>query len=196
MVMRNSDIGQSGYAVPGDIFSVPDHVLYVDKTEQMKWGYVDPTGTDPFQNALAPVVERGANSIKYNGLDHVLIQGTNQDDTIVAGGGDDTVWGRGGNDRIEAGYGVDKVHGGEGDDIITNSGTDIGEVDFLMGEEGNDVVHGGSGLALVFGNQGSDVLIAGPDGKEMFGGEGDDFMIGGEGGDFLLGNEEIGRAHV
>ncbi|MDH4415071.1 MAG: peroxidase family protein, partial [Rhizobium sp.] len=189
MIIRNTDIGQTGYAVPGDIFSVPDHVLYVHESEQTKWGYTDPLGTDPFQNALAPVVERAANSIKYNGLDHVLIQGTNQADTIVAGGGDDTVWGRGGNDRIEAGYGVDKIHGGEGDDIITNAGTDIGEVDFLMGEEGNDVVHGGSGLALVFGNQGSDVLISGPDGKEMFGGEGDDFMIGGEGGDLLLGNE-------
>ncbi|MGL4196511.1 MAG: peroxidase family protein, partial [Allorhizobium sp.] len=189
MVIRNTDIGQTGYAVPGDIFSVPDHVLYVDRAEQTKWGYTDPAGTDPFQNALAPLVERGANSIKYNGNDHVLIQGTNQADTIVAGGGDDTVWGRGGNDRIEAGYGVDKIHGGEGEDIITNAGTDIGEVDFLMGEEGNDVVHGGSGLALVFGNQGSDVLISGPDGKEMFGGEGDDFMLGGEGGDFLLGNE-------
>lgn len=189
MVMRNTDIGQLGYAVPGDIFSVPDHVLYVDLAEQTKWGYADPVGTDPFQNALAPIVERGANFIKYNGNDHVLMQGTNQADTIVAGGGDDTVWGRGGNDRIEAGYGVDKIHGGEGDDIITNSGTDIGETDFLMGEEGNDVIHGGSGLALVFGNQGSDVLVAGPDGKEMFGGEGDDFMLGGEGGDFLLGNE-------
>ncbi|MFY8099025.1 MAG: peroxidase family protein, partial [Allorhizobium sp.] len=162
MVMRNTDIGQLGYAVPGDIFSVPDHVLYVDLAEQTKWGYADPVGTDPFQNALAPIVERGANFIKYNGNDHVLIQGTNQADTIVAGGGDDTVWGRGGNDRIEAGYGVDKIHGGEGDDIITNSGTDIGETDFLMGEEGNDVIHGGSGLALVFGNQGSDVLVAGP----------------------------------
>lgn len=189
MVIRNTDIGQTGYAVPGDIFSVPDHVLYVDRAEQTKWGYTDPVGTDPFQNALAPVVERGTNSIKYNGNDHVLIQGTNDADTIVAGGGDDTVWGRGGNDRIEAGYGVDKIHGGEGNDIITNAGTDIGETDFLMGEEGDDVVHGGSGLALVFGNQGSDVLIAGPDGKEMFGGEGDDFMLGGEGGDFLLGNE-------
>lgn len=189
LVIRNTDIGETGYAVPGDIFSVPDHVLYVDQAEQTKWGNPEPVGSDPFQNALAPVVERGANFIKYNGLDHVLIQGTNEADTIVAGGGDDTVWGRGGNDRIEAGYGVDKVHGGEGDDIITNSGTDIGETDFLMGEEGNDVIHGGSGLALVFGNQGSDVLISGPDGKEMFGGEGDDFMLGGEGGDFLLGNE-------
>lgn len=189
MVIRNTDIGETGYAVPGDIFSVPDHVLYVDPRQQTKWKAPEPEGTDPFQNALAPVVERGDNFIKYNGLDHVLIQGTNGDDTIISGGGDDTVWGRGGNDRIEAGYGVDKIHGGEGDDIITNSGTDIGETDFLMGEEGDDVIHGGSGLALVFGNQGSDVLIAGPDGKEMFGGEGNDFMLGGEGSDFLLGNE-------
>lgn len=189
LVIRNTDIGESGYAVPGDIFSVPDHVLYVDLAEQTKWGYTDPTGGDAFQNAMSPMVQRGANFLQFNSLDHALIQGTNSDDTIISGGGDDTVWGRGGNDRIEAGYGVDKVHGGEGDDIITNSGTDIGETDFLMGEEGNDVVHGGSGLALVFGNQGSDVLISGPDGKEMFGGEGDDFMLGGEGGDFLLGNE-------
>jgi Ca2+-binding RTX toxin-like protein len=189
LVISNTDIGDTGYAVPGDIFSVPDHILYVDGVEQAKWGYTDPTGDDPFQNALSPMVQRGANFIQFNSLDHALIQGTNQDDTIISGGGDDTVWGRGGNDRIEAGYGVDKVHGGTGDDIITNSGTDIGETDFLMGEEGNDIVHGGSGLALVFGNQGTDFLIAGPDGKEMFGGEGNDFMLGGEGSDFLLGNE-------
>ena len=190
MIMNNTDIGALGYAIPSDVFSVPDHVLYVSTTEQAKWGYTDPTGQDPFLDALSPLVERAnANSIKYNGLDHVLIQGTNEADTIIAGGGDDSVWGRGGDDRIEAGYGVDKIHGGTGDDIITNSGTDIGEVDFLMGEEGNDVIHGGSGLALVFGNQGSDFLVAGPDGKEMFGGEGNDFMLGGDGGDFLLGNE-------
>ena len=189
LLISNTDIGETGYAVPGDIFSVPDHVLYVDAAEQAKWGYSDPSGDNPFLNALSPMVQRGANFIQLNSLDHALIQGTNQADTIISGGGDDTVWGRGGDDRIEAGYGVDKVHGGTGDDIITNSGTDIGETDFLMGEEGNDVVHGGSGLALVFGNQGSDYLVAGPDGKEMFGGEGNDFMLGGEGSDFLLGNE-------
>ncbi|MBU2329569.1 MAG: hypothetical protein KJ755_19805, partial [Alphaproteobacteria bacterium] len=189
LVIRNTDVGELGYAVPGDIFSVPDHVLYVDPLEQTKWVGDDPEGDDPFQNALSPMVQRGANFLQFNSLDHALIQGTDDDDTIISGGGDDTIWGRDGNDRIEAGYGVDKVHGGEGNDIITNSGTDIGETDFLMGEEGDDVVHGGSGLALVFGNQGSDVLIAGPDGKEMFGGEGNDFMLGGEGSDFLLGNE-------
>ncbi|WP_283207320.1 beta strand repeat-containing protein, partial [Methylobacterium soli] len=87
------------------------------------------------------------------------------------------------------GYGVDKVFGGEGDDIITNAGTDIGEADFLHGNEGNDVIHGGSGLSLLFGNQGNDFIVTGPDGKEAFAGTGDDFVLGGTGGDVLLGNE-------
>lgn len=196
MVLNNTDLAETGYAVPGDIFSVPDHVMYVNKNIQTMFGHVDPTHDDPFLEGISKLVERVdvnndgiAEYIRYNGNDHVLIQGTNDNDHIVAGGGDDSVWGRDGNDRIEAGYGVDKIHGGKGDDIITNSGTDIGEVDMLHGEEGNDVIHGGSGLALVFGNEGQDFLIAGPDGKEVFGGLGNDFILGGEGGDFLLGNE-------
>jgi Ca2+-binding RTX toxin-like protein len=196
MVLNNTDLGETGYALPGDIFSVPDHVLYMDKAMQTKFGYTDPVQEDPFLQAVSPMVQRiDANNdgvseyIRVNTNDHVLIQGTNSDDTIIAGGGDDSVWGRGGNDRIEAGYGVDKIHGGAGDDIITNNGTDIGEVDMLHGEEGNDVIHGGSGLALIFGNEGQDFIITGPDGKEAFGGTGNDFILGGDGGDFLLGNE-------
>ncbi|SCZ05370.1 peroxidase family protein [Microvirga guangxiensis] len=196
MVLNNTDLGESGYALPGDIFSVPDHVLYMDRAMMTKFGHTDPTQTDPWLQAISPmVVRRDANGdgkdeyIRVTTNDHVLIQGTDGNDTIIAGGGDDSVWGRDGNDDIEAGYGVDRVHGGKGDDVITNNGTDIGEVDMLHGEEGNDVIHAGSGLALVFGNEGQDFLIAGPDGKEMFGGTGNDFMVGGEGGDFLLGNE-------
>jgi Ca2+-binding RTX toxin-like protein len=196
MVLNNTDLGESGYAVPGDIFSLPDHVLYVDKNMQLKFGHQDPTHEDPYLEAISKLVERVdsngdgvAEYLRVNTNDHVLIQGTNGNDNIVAGGGDDSVWGMDGDDRIEAGYGVDKIHGGKGDDIITNSGTDIGEVDMLHGEEGNDVIHGGSGLALIFGNQGQDFIITGPDGKEAFGGTGNDFILGGEGGDFLLGNE-------
>ncbi|WP_336814251.1 peroxidase family protein [Bosea sp. MMO-172] len=225
MVLNNTDLGETGYALPGDIFSVPDHVIYMDARDQAKFGIPEAVQEDPFLQALSAFVERRdangnlieykrnsngtfvtdnngdvllanntvgvqiARSVRVNTADHVLIQGTTENDIIVAGGGDDTVWGRGGNDRIEAGYGVDKIHGGDGDDIITNSGTDIGEVDMLHGEAGNDVIHGGSGLALIFGNEGKDVLITGPDGKEAFGGLGDDFILGGEGGDFLLGNE-------
>jgi Ca2+-binding RTX toxin-like protein len=196
MVLNNTDLGETGYALPGDIFSVPDHVMYMDMALQTRFKHVDPTHDDPYLEAVSKLVERidangdgKAEYLRYNGLDHVLIQGTNDAEKIVAGGGDDSVWGMDGNDTIEAGYGVDKIHGGKGDDIITNSGTDIGEVDMLHGEEGNDVIHGGSGLALVFGNEGQDYLIAGPDGKEVFGGTGNDFILGGEGGDFLLGNE-------
>jgi VCBS repeat-containing protein len=189
MAMRNTDLGAQDYALPGDIFSTPDHVLYVDPAKQALFGTAEPQHEDPFLEALSPMVERDANYIRYNGLDHVVIGGTDEADRIISGGGDDAVWAFDGNDTIEAGYGVDKVHGGVGDDIITNNGTDIGEVDMLHGEEGNDVIHGGSGLALIFGNQGNDAIITGPDGKEAFGGTGDDFMLGGDGGDFLLGNE-------
>ncbi|WP_170285102.1 peroxidase family protein, partial [Microvirga aerophila] len=196
MVMNNTDLAETGYALPGDIFSTPDHVLYMERAVGAKFGYTDPVQEDPWLQALSPMIERrDANSdgvdeyIRVNTNDHVLVQGTMGNDTIIAGGGDDSVWGRDGNDRIEAGYGVDKIHGGKGDDIITNSGTDIGEVDMFHGEEGNDVIHAGSGLALVFGNQGSDFIITGPDGKEAFGGLDNDFILGGEGGDFLLGNE-------
>ncbi|MCG7394811.1 heme peroxidase [Microvirga sp. ACRRW] len=196
MILNNTDLGETGYALPGDIFSVPDHVLYMDRAMMTKFGHTDPTQSDPWLEAISPmIVRRDANGdgkdeyIRVNTNDHVLIQGTNGNDTIISGGGDDSVWGRDGNDDIEAGYGVDRVHGGKGDDVITNNGTDIGEVDMLHGEEGNDVIHGGSGLALVFGNEGQDFLVAGPDGKEMFGGTGNDFMLGGDGADFLLGNE-------
>lgn len=192
MVMTNTDLGASGFALPGDIFSTPDHVLYVDFAKQMQMtGIGDPTHDNPFLQAISALVDRsgGANFIRYNGADHVVIAGTEGDDHIIAGGGDDTVWGFGGNDRIEAGYGVDKIMGGDGDDIITNSGTDIGETDMLHGEGGNDVIHGGSGMALIFGGSGQDFLMTGPDGSEIRGGQDNDFILGGNGHDMLFGNE-------
>jgi len=196
MVRNNTDLGETGYALPGDIFSVPDHVLYVDKNKQEMFGHEDPEHDDPILAAFSDMIERVdvnsdgvAEYLRVNSNDHFVIMGTDGNDWIVSGGGDDTVRGEDGDDWIEAGYGVDKVHGGKGDDIITNNGTDIGETDMLHGEEGDDVIHGGSGLALIFGNQGKDVIITGPDGKEAFGGTGNDFILGGEGDDFLLGNE-------
>lgn len=195
MALRTTDLGETGTAIPGDFFSRPDRVLYLDAARQQAMtGLADPAHDNAYLQALSPLVERrDANSdgvaeyLRYNGGEHVVIQGTEGDDHIIAGEGDDTIWGGGGNDRLEAGYGVDHVHGGDGDDIIANAGTDIGAMDFLHGDAGNDVIHGGSGLALIFGNQGKDFLIAGPDGKTVMGGIGDDFILGGDGMDFLLG---------
>lgn len=194
MMMRNTDLGDEGAtALPGDIFSTPDHIIEMDQTRQIG---DDPTFGDALLDALSPKVVRidvdgdgDDDVLMYRGGEHVVLGGTEEDDVLVAGDGDDTVWGRGGNDTIEAGYGVDHVYGGDGDDIITNSGTDIGETDFLHGQAGNDAIHGGSGLALIFGNEGQDFIIAGPDGKEVMGGRDNDFILGGDGGDFLLGNE-------
>lgn len=201
LVMRNTDLGDpDSTALPGNVFSAfAMPTLEMDISKQIG---ADPVHDDPILQAFSRLVERrdangnlindtvtDAAYIRVNSNEHFTIGGTENDDTIVSGGGDDAIWGRGGNDRIEAGYGVDKVFAGDGDDIITNAGTDIGEADFLHGNEGNDVIHGGSGLSLIFGNQGTDFLIAGPDGKELFGGTGGDFLLGGTGGDFLLGNE-------
>src|SRR5690606_13727867 len=153
-------------------------------------GLDDPTHDNAYLEAVSKLVDRRDTDgdglidyIRYNGGEHVVIQGTDGDDHIITGEGDDTIWGGDGNDRLEGGYGVEQTHGGAGDDIITNAGTDIGAMDFLHGEEGNDVIHGGSGLSLVFGNQGNDFLIAGPDGKTVMGGIGDDFIMGGDGMD-------------
>lgn len=195
MVLRNTDIGETGSAVPGDIFSRPDLTLYMDLAKQIEMtGEDDPEHENETLEALSNMVERRdedgdgvAEYIRYNGGDHTVIQGSDGDDHIVAGEGDDSIWGGDGDDRLEGGYGVDHVHGGAGDDIITNAGTDIGAADFLHGDEGDDVIQGGSGLSLIFGNQGRDFLIAGPDGKTVMGGIGDDFILGGDGMDFLLG---------
>ncbi|WP_274426883.1 peroxidase family protein [Chelativorans sp. YIM 93263] len=197
MALRNTDLGESGFAIPADIFAAADHALYMDYDKQLQLtGEEDPVHDDPVLEGYSSLVERRdadddgiAEYIRYNGADHIVVQGTDNDDTIVAGDGDDTVWGGDGADRIEAGYGVDLINGGDGDDIITNSGTDIGEVDMLKGDAGDDVIHGGSGLALIFGGEGKDFLMTGPDGSEVRAGTGDDFVMGGDGPDVLFGNE-------
>jgi Ca2+-binding RTX toxin-like protein len=195
MALANTDLGETGSAIPADFFSRPDLTLYLDHAKQLAMtGEDDPVHGNPTLEAISKMVERRdgdadgvAEYLRYNGGAHVLIQGTDDNDTIIAGEGDDAIWGGAGDDRLEGGYGVDHVNGEDGDDIITNSGTDIGEMDFLHGGEGNDAIHGGSGLALIFGNGGKDFIITGPDGKEVFAGSGDDFVRGGDGGDFLLG---------
>ncbi|MGV2981679.1 peroxidase family protein [Camelimonas sp. ID_303_24] len=195
IVLRNTDLGEDGSAIPSDIFSRPDLTLYLDAARQLAMtGLSDPEHGNPTLQAISQLVERRdangdgvADYLRYNGGDHVVIQGTSGNDTIIGGEGDDTLWGGAGNDRLEGGYGVDHVHGGAGNDIITNAGADIGAADFLHGEEGHDVIHGGSGLALTFGNQGQDFMVAGPDGKTVMGGVDNDFILGGDGMDFLLG---------
>ncbi len=123
--------------------------------------------------------------LKYSGGEHVVLGGTEGNDTLIGDKGIDTLWGDGGNDYLNGGMESDNIFGGDGDDIIEDPFGD----DVLRGEGGNDVISAGSGLDLIFGGEGQDYIIVGQDDKEAFGDEGNDFILGGTGNDFLLGGE-------
>ncbi|MET3441048.1 Ca2+-binding RTX toxin-like protein [Variovorax paradoxus] len=190
LVMLNTDATH----LPADIFSTPGLILEVDQSRQFTGIGVDGHG-DPTEGGteLTPMVIRDdpttagveTNYLRYTGDEHVVLGGTDGNDTLIASIGDDTIYGDGGNDRIESGDGNDQVEGGAGDDIITDRGGD----DVLKGNEGNDVIHGGNGANLIIGGDGSDFIITGEDVSEVFAGQGDDFILGSKGNLPTFGNE-------
>ncbi|QRM31582.1 peroxidase family protein [Microvirga sp. VF16] len=193
MIMRNTDATH----LPSDVFSTPGLILEVDATKQfndldgdgdLETG--DPTGG----GILSQVVIRNnpatsgpdTNYLRYNGDEHVVLGGTDANDTIIASIGDDTLYGDKGNDRLEGNFGNDIINGGDGDDIIVDSGGD----DNIKAGAGNDVVHAGPGLDLVMGNDGQDFIFLGTDmGSEVFAGTGNDFIYGNKNAERILGNE-------
>ncbi|PBJ07706.1 hypothetical protein PS726_01828 [Pseudomonas fluorescens] len=152
-------------------------------------GRDDPLGDNP----LLPLVTRDnpatvgsdSNYLKYSGVEHVVLGGSDVADILISSEGDDTLYGDGGNDRLEGGYGNDFINGGDGDDIIT----DVGGDDNIKGENGNDVIQGGNGVNLLFGGFGSDFIITGEDASEAFGGQGNDFILGSKANEQDMGNE-------
>lgn len=202
LLMRNTDAGANGAPhINGAAFQTATYILEMDPSKQITGlglnGKADPTHTNPVLQAISPMVIRdnpatpGAdnNYLRYTGVDHVVLGGTSGNDILIGGEGDDTLWGGAGDDRLEGGYGVDHLHGGAGNDIITDSGTDIGAADVIHGDAGDDVITPGNGLDLIFGGDGSDFIYGGTEGKTVSGGQGNDFIRGGTGGSFLAGNE-------
>ena len=196
MIMANTDATH----LPSDVFSTPGLILEVDQTKQFNPQLDNPdtpadeSGNDPVGGGiLTPLVVRnnpatpGPDSyLKYTGDDHVVLGGTNNNDTLIASIGDDTLFGDGGNDTMEGGAGNDIINGGDGDDIIR----DLGGDDNIKGGAGNDVVNAGPGLDLVLGGDGQDFVILGTDaGGEVFGGTGNDFILGNKNAERILGNE-------
>lgn len=208
IVMRNSALSDK-YAthINGNLFLTPDMVLELDRAIAQRdyndddnantHDGRDPVWDDPLLQALDPKVRRvdsgvtDANGhqvggeLHFRGGEHVVLGGTEGDDSLTSDLGDDALWGDGGNDYLNAGAGNDQVFGGDGDDIIEDPFGD----NFLRGERGNDVVSSARGINLLFGGEGHDALLIGQDAGEGFGGEGNDFILGGAGGDNLLGNE-------
>lgn len=202
LIERNTNTGELGFHINGAAFQTADFVIEMDQSRQFNEGLgsADPmrdadvlssiTGTDSLVTRRDVDGDGDVDFIQFHGGEHVVLGGTSENDTIVGGAGDDGIWGGNGDDRIEGGFGVDHVHGGAGNDIITDSGTDIGDADVLKGEAGDDVINGGMGLDLIFGGSGSDFLSGGSEAKDIFGGEGNDFIRAASGGGgVIFGNE-------
>ncbi|MCC6890688.1 MAG: hypothetical protein IT536_19360 [Hyphomicrobiales bacterium] len=183
LIMANSNITH----LPGDVFTTPGFTLEVNEAVQHTGlgpdGRDDPEGVVVRNNPNTAIPD--PNYLQYTGEDHVVLGGTEGDDTIISSIGDDTLYGDGGNDRLEGGDGVDIIFGGAGDDIIT----DVGGDDLMQGQDGNDAIHGGNGINLILGGFGNDFIVTGEDSSESFGGVGNDFILGGRANEVVRGNE-------
>jgi hypothetical protein len=203
IVMRNSSLSDPHAThLSGNLFLTPDMILELDRGIAQRdyngdAAGGDPTWEDTMLQSISPKVERDfTNSmssgghdyggvLNFRGGEHVVLGGTEGNDTLTSDLGDDTLWGDGGDDYLNGAAGADQVFGGDGDDIIEDL---LGD-NFLRGERGNDVISSARGLNILFGGEGQDAVFMGQDASEAFGGGGNDFILGGAGGDTILGNE-------
>jgi Ca2+-binding RTX toxin-like protein len=212
LISKNADAGH----LPSDVFSTPGLILEVDRTKQYNTGLgetagldgqlvddintaadetADNLGNDPTGGSLlTPLVIRNnpatpgpdANYLRYTGDQHVLLGGTEGNDTLISSEGDDTLYGDGGNDRLEGGQGNDSYIGGDGDDIIT----DLFGDDIIRSGSGNDAIHAGVGTDLVIADEGNDFVVLGSDVlDETFLGLGNDYVLGSKTTEMSLGGE-------
>ena len=177
IVSRNS----TAVHLPGDVFSTPAF--------RFEAGGVGTNGAildDPLTAYNeATLLNRLANgTIRYGGIEHVMLGGTAAANSLTTGEGDDTIHGDEGNDTLEGGGGNDFIFGGAGDDVITDAFGD----DNLKGGDGNDVIVNAGGLDLLFGGDGSDVIFGGIGDAESFLGLGNDFVNAGTGINTVFGN--------
>jgi Ca2+-binding RTX toxin-like protein len=214
LVMRNTALG-GDYAthINGSLFTTPDHILEID-TGIAQTDY-NPAVNDATRASFDPVYAPGephpataplkvartvsgvtfvdpagivhvvGGTLRFTGGEHVVIGGTEGNDSMWGDRGIDTLWGDAGNDYLNGMTESDDVFGGAGDDIIEDPFGD----DVLRGQEGNDVISDARGLNLLFGEAGQDYIIMGQDAAETFGGLDNDFILGGAGKDFIFGNE-------
>lgn len=145
------------------------------------------------------------------------LNGTSNDDKLIAGGGDDVLTGDQGKDKLDGGGGDDVLYGGSGndylvggagaDDFFGGAGTDT--ISYLRDDSGVTInlltnsasggeaagdtfssvenASGGSAGDNITGDSGDNVL-RGLDGDDsVYGGDGDDKVYGGAGNDWVEG---------
>lgn len=99
--------------------------------------------------------------------------------------GDDLIEGSNQNDSLVGFDGADIIRGSGGNDLLSGNGGH----DFVNGNLGNDTVYGRDGSDVIRGGQGDDLLIGGLGNDTLFGDLGNDFLAGDEGDDRLSGNK-------
>ncbi|MCU1431233.1 MAG: hypothetical protein JWP95_338 [Actinotalea sp.] len=165
LALRNTDAD----LLHADIFANPDAVFDLDGI------------TEPYPAGLSLV-----NGVwRYDGVEHIVLHGTDTGESIRSDKGDDSVWAHGGNDVVEGGQGDDTLHGGSDDDVIT----DVFGDDTIHGGPGNDAINAGSGFDLIFGNTGRDFVLHGQEITTSFAGADADLVRGGNANDLMAGNE-------
>ncbi|MGR8953330.1 MAG: calcium-binding protein [Gammaproteobacteria bacterium] len=145
-----------------------------------------------------PFVNNGVNSLVILGSNGAnVINGTRGPDTICGGNGNDTIAGGKGDDVIYGNNGKDTLYGDDGDDeLYGNNGKDT-----LYGGLGEDEIFGGNGKDTLFGFDdypyddpvepfvGDDDVLKGENGNDILsGGPGNDTLDGDNGNDDLNGN--------
>ncbi|MBE9041595.1 hypothetical protein IQ235_12470, partial [Oscillatoriales cyanobacterium LEGE 11467] len=114
-----------------------------------------------------------------------IIDGTENDDTLIGDDRNDAITGFAGNDLIQGNGGDDRIFGNQGNDSIDGGeGSDI-----IAGGKDDDLLQGGAGLDLIFGNKGNDRLEGGEDVDNLHGGQGNDSLFGEAGDDLLQGEK-------
>jgi Ca2+-binding RTX toxin-like protein len=140
----------------------------------------DLSGTDVVEANLNLAASGGAGDAQP---DNVIVQGTNDDDVILAFGdaAGASVLGlaarvnmtgaESANDRLT-------INALAGDDVVEASGLAAGAIGLAVnGGDGNDVIIGGDGNDTLFGGAGDDVILGGPGIDVIDGGDGDDVEI-------------------
>jgi Ca2+-binding RTX toxin-like protein len=140
----------------------------------------DLSGTDLTELNLNLAAANGGGD---NQADLVTVNGTNNDDAIVASGsaGQAVVVGLSAQINITgAEPAADRLvlNGERGDDDIDASGLDADAILLTVnGGDGDDTLIGGAGADLLAGNAGDDRLIGGPGADTLDGGSGDNILI-------------------
>jgi predicted extracellular nuclease len=128
-------------------------------------------GLDPGAGALLCA---GLEATIVGGPTADVLNGTNGNDVIFAGGGDDVVNAGNGHDVVCGGFGDDTIDGGNGNDT-------------LHGEDGDDTIDGANGSDSVTAGDGADDVDGGSGNDALTGDDGDDTIDGANGNDTIDG---------